>query len=911
MALRQLRPGLALAIATGLAETSGQIPVGVAIDRAAEVLKAHPRGLPNVYVDALTCGLIESRFELRLLGERTILVGERPDTDTTRSLMGKRTPFVGRDKELRLLEAMLEETNAERVARAVLVTGPPGIGKTRLANEWLARLVSLPAVRVLIARAQPMALGSVLSLVQPLIRCAVGMRDADSPALRYDRLRQYVERIAPATAGQTAEFLAEVLGIAHDQPSAFFRAARNDPEIMREQIRRTLQAWIDAETAHNPVVVVLEDLHWGDAASVAFLVESLRRLADRPLMLLALARPEAEQAFPEIFRAATLHIRLNGLTAGAAKKLVHATLDPPPNEALVARLLQTADGNAFYLEELIRRVASGATEWPDTVLAVAQARLEHLEPEARCVLRAASVFGETCWDEAVAKLIEPSIEHRGWLESLAQREILLRVRPSRYAGANEYRFRHALLRDAAYAMLPAQDRMEAHRAAAEWLEARGEKDARLLADHFALGEVFERAVYWVVRAARGAADIGDIQGTVDLAQRGLAWGAQGVDRGLLLLARGYADAWCGRGNLEVLRNALEVLPEASGPWWLAVALLILGATAVGQPEQAATYVQLAIDTPPTSDHAGPYGQALLALVGGLALLGKGEVVEALLDRAARQVPTDADPVFEVVLAAARGALAAACPLQGTWRLEYAFKSSQESAVAMRRIGALCGEGIVLIYFALAAIHLGRYEQARAACLQSVTLADQNGSGLNRDWARIFLAKAQVRLGDAEAALRTITALEASPDRNVLEMLPVLTAEAHFRLANYEHAVRFGEQAVSARSPRIRYLASGVLARSELALGRPERALSVALAGLELHSATGLESEIELLTVRAEALAQLGEPAEARSAIALALDWTERLSSQIEDHDLRHSFLTSVEPCARARRLASQWLDGGG
>jgi hypothetical protein len=103
----------------------------------------------------------------------------------------------------------------------------------------------------------------------------------------------------------------------------------------------------------------------------------------------------------------------------------------------------------------------------------------------------------------------------------------------------------------------------------------------------------------------------------------------------------------------------------------------------------------------------------------------------------------------------------------------------------------------------------------------------------------------------------------------------------------------------------------VLARSELALGRPARALSVALAGLELRSATGLESEIELLTVRAEALAQLGESAEARSAIALALDWTERLSSQIEDSELRQSFLTSVEPCARARRLASQWLDGGG
>ena len=340
-----------------------------------------------------------------------------------------------------------------------------------------------------------------------------------------------MERIAPGVgASQVVEFLGEVLGVCSGQPSAFLRSARNDPEIMREQIRRTLQTWIDSETALNPVVLVLEDLHWGDPASVSFLMESLRRLSERPLMLLALARPEVEQTFSEVCQVATLHMRLSGLTPGAAKKLVHATLAPVPSEALVSRLLQTADGNAFYLEELIRSVAAGATEWPDTVLAMAQARMDQLEPEARCALRAASVFGQTCWDEGVADLTEAGVDHRSLLESLAEREILVRVRPSRYTGASEYRFRHALLRDAAYAMLPAPDRVEAHRAAAEWLEARGEKDARLLADHFASGQSFDRAVHWVVRAARGAGDLGDIRGTIDLAERGLAWGARGVDR---------------------------------------------------------------------------------------------------------------------------------------------------------------------------------------------------------------------------------------------------------------------------------------------------------------------------------------------------------------------------------------------
>jgi eukaryotic-like serine/threonine-protein kinase len=477
--LRQLRPDLSVAIATGLAETSGQIPVGVAIDRAAAVLRSGPSGAPGVHIDALTYGLVESRFELQVEGERRSLLGERRDHDTTRSLMGKRTPFVGRDKELRLLQATLEEASAERVARVVLVTGPPGIGKSRLSNEWLAPLVSLPAVRVLVAKAEPMTQASASSLVRPLLRSAVGARNADCPLDEYSRLRQYVERIAPGpAASQTAEFLGEVLGISSEEPSAFLRAARKDPEIMREQIRRALQVWIDAETALNPVVVILEDLHWSDPASVSFLVEAARRSAERPFMVLALARPDIERTFPEVCRLATLHLRLSGLTPGAAKQLVQATLTPAPSEARVSRLLQTADGNAFYLEELIRSVAAGATQWPDTVLAMAQARLEQLEPAARRALRAASVFGQTCWDEGVAHLMDSSMQHPCLLESLADREILLRVRPSRYAGVSEYRFRHALLRDAAYAMLTDADREQAHRAAAAWLEAKGERDAR-------------------------------------------------------------------------------------------------------------------------------------------------------------------------------------------------------------------------------------------------------------------------------------------------------------------------------------------------------------------------------------------------------------------------------------------------
>jgi tetratricopeptide (TPR) repeat protein len=433
----------------------------------------------------------------------------------------------------------------------------------------------------------------------------------------------------------------------------------------------------------------------------------------------------------------------------------------------------------------------------------------------------------------------------------------------------------------------------------------------LIADHFAAGHSFERAVHWAVRAARGAANLGDIQGTIDSAERGLGWGARGVDRGLLLLVRGDALAWSGRGDARILCEALDELPVASGPWWLAVALLILAASAAGQPEQASASVRLAIDAPPTADHAGPYGQALLALVGGLSVLGKGELAATLLDRAAREVRPDADPISEVFLNAAHSSLAAVCPLQGSWRLQRAFEQCRASAAQMRRrIGALCGEGSLLNYFALAAIHIGRYEDARSACLDSLAMAEQNGCGLNGDWARVFLAKAQTRLGDPAAALATVRALESSLDRNVLELRPVLAAEAQLRLGRYEEAAALAERALGASSSRSRSSASCVLARCELALRRPAAALRVANAALELSGAARLESELDLLTLRAEALTLLGDRTSAEPALRLACRSIDQIAGQIDDARLRHSFLHDVEPCARARQLSARWSEGG-
>ena len=126
------------------------------------------------------------------------------------------------------------------------------------------------------------------------------------------------------------EFLAELLGVAGTvEPSPVLRAARASPEVMRTQMRRALTMWLDLETARQPLVVVLEYLHWADSLSVEFWAEAAREAQSRPLMILALARPEAEKQLTALEHGAAVHLRLLGLAPRAAKQLVEFALDRP------------------------------------------------------------------------------------------------------------------------------------------------------------------------------------------------------------------------------------------------------------------------------------------------------------------------------------------------------------------------------------------------------------------------------------------------------------------------------------------------------------------------------------------------------------------------------------------------------
>jgi tetratricopeptide (TPR) repeat protein len=901
-------PGLTLAVATGLAETSGRLPVGAAIERAAALLgAAQARG---VYLDDATAGLVGLRFEIRRSGAVNLLIAARRELDAPRLLMGRPTPYLGRDRELMMLDGVLDECVQERVAHSVLVTGGPGMGKSRLASEWLARGGRSGALRALFARGDPNSAGSALSLVAQLLRDAAGLQAADPREVQVARLR---EHLADTGAGddleQIALFTSELAGLGADEPDPIVRAARGNPEVMREQMRRALHGWLDLETARQPVLVVLDDLHWGDASSVAFLGEALRSNPQRSLMVLALGRPEIERQFPELSERAALRIRLLGLSARAAQELVDSVLEDKPDDSVVARAIRTADGNPLYLEELIRRVASGRTDWPDTVLAMAQARIEQLGPESRLVLRVASVFGESCWDAGIESVVDAEIQVKARLAALVEDELLVVLPKSRYSGAREYRFRHALLRDATYATLTPEDRAASHGLAGLWLERSGEKDARLLADHAEAAGQAERARSLLARAAKAAVDAGDLVGTALLANRGVRLGASGFERGRFLLLHCYSAALRGEPEIEVTREALDLLAVGSAPWWLGLGVLIFGSCMRGRPHEVAAYVGLAADAPVERDPDVPLGQGMLTCVGGLVLLGKSHVAERILERT-RGMPEQGPPdlVLDAFLEASWAALAAVAPVSGKWRLEQAYAGCRSSAQRLAELGALHGQATALYYFGVAAMHLGRYEEARDACLRSVELVRRTSGDINEGWPMLFLARAYLRLGEVDMALRAVTPIRALPDWMVQQMLPVILGEARLREGKFEAAEEEVIPACSGVSPRLGRMAASVLARALLAQGRVEDALASIERALELPTSHGLESEIDLLTVRGEALYASGRRAEALSAMRHAERAVYAIADGIEDAELRATFLTRVEPCARAIELSKRWAD---
>jgi hypothetical protein len=448
LALQQLWSGRALALATGIAETDAWRE-GSAADRAANLLlaRADPgtRGAVGAYLDDTTASLLAGRYPIDEGPLGFELRRDRAARNLAAPDRAPPSPFVGRERELDGLLATLDECADEPVARAVLVTAPPGLGKSRLRHELLeaiargerAAVAGPGGVQIWSARGEPLRAGSPFGLIAQLAACA--------------------------------------------------RAPSPEPPMGTDGQQR----WLDflAQTcAAAPLLLVIDDLQWGDALSLKLLDAALRELGESALMVVAFARPEVHQLFPRLWSDRPLEeIRLSPLTRTASERLVRAVLGAAPAGVDSAQILEQAEGVPFQLEALARAAGRGSAELPAAVVGLVQARFEALDAQARRVLRAASVFGQTFWHGAVRALAGSAIDLDGALRALIEQKLIAGQASSRYPGEQAYTFATPLVREGAYALLTPADRALGHLLAAEWLERAGEENAATISWHRDLG----------------------------------------------------------------------------------------------------------------------------------------------------------------------------------------------------------------------------------------------------------------------------------------------------------------------------------------------------------------------------------------------------------------------------------------
>jgi class 3 adenylate cyclase/DNA-binding SARP family transcriptional activator/tetratricopeptide (TPR) repeat protein len=377
-------------------------------------------------------------------------------------------PLVGREPELRLMTETWEQAVDARACCLLTVVGAAGVGKSRLATEFLASLGD-----VTIARGRCLQYGEGITY-RPVIDAIEQL-----PPVELDSLASSAIRSLLGTEARSAS--ADEIGWA---------------------FRKLLSAAADLQ----PLVVVFDDIQWAEERFLE-LVEQLALLsADAPILLVCLARPDLLDACPRW----PVALRLEPLSDSETGRLIDYRLAGREVEPdLRDRILRAAGGNPFFVEEMVA-VLSETTDTevvvPETIQAVVAARLDQLAPAERRVLELAAVEGELFHSSALQALMGDDAQILSPLTSLVLKQ-LIRREQAQIPGEEGFRFEHLMIRDVTYEAILKSTRAELHARYADWLQARGAGLADL--DEL-LGFHLEQAYGYRSELGRGDADAGSL-----------------------------------------------------------------------------------------------------------------------------------------------------------------------------------------------------------------------------------------------------------------------------------------------------------------------------------------------------------------------------------------------------------------
>jgi class 3 adenylate cyclase/tetratricopeptide (TPR) repeat protein len=544
---------------------SGQTLVtGDTVNTAARLEQNAPPG--EILLGAATQGLVRDAVEVERV-EPIVAKGKIEPLVAWRLVRGHPTaagrrrrleaPLVGRERELARLDGAFHQAVADQACALFTLLGSAGIGKSRLVAEFIGSM----AGEAMILRGHCLSYGDGITYwpIGEIVRAAAGIDEADTLEAARDKIG------APLAGERDAEVLAARIC------SAIGLSSEPAPQ---DEIFWSIRKLIEHLARERPLVVVIEDIHWAEPTLLDLIEHIVDWSRDAPFLILCPARPDLLDLRPAWgggkLNATT--VLLEALPAEATDRLIGALPGGSTlSGAVLERIASAAEGNPLFLEEMLAMLVEDGllVEAPDgtwlptaglqevrvpaSIRALLAARLEQLAPTERDVAERASVVGRVFEAAAVSELSEPAARPvvGPSLFALVRKELLRPDRSGLVAG-DAFRFRHILIRDAAYAALPKADRAALHERFADWLERTGGER---------LAELEEIIGHHLAQAHRNRIELGESGPVVDglgrrAGERFAAAGVRAEDRG---------DA----------RAAVELLQSAAG---LVGAGLALGRT---------------------------------------------------------------------------------------------------------------------------------------------------------------------------------------------------------------------------------------------------------------------------------------------------------------------------------------------
>jgi predicted ATPase len=714
--------------------------------------------------------------------------------------------MVGREQELATLRTAFDEAVQERECRLVTVVGSAGIGKSRLAKELLANVGD--EASVLIGRCLPYGEGITYWPLRDVVREAAGdltqphieeLLDGDDDA----------ERIAARVAGAVG--VGEQAGAAEETNWA---------------VRRLLERL----ATDRPLIVAFDDLQWAEPTFLELVEYLVGWSRDAPILVVCLARPELLDKHPAWLAVSpsSTSIRLDPLSEDEAESLLLELMrgEAQLSSDLLARITQAAEGNPLFVEQMLAMIieeGAPATELsiPPSIHALLAARLDRLEPEERAVIERASVIGKEFWRGAVIDLSDEEPSVGAHLMTLMRKDL---IRPSRSIFPREdgFRFRHTLIRDAAYLGIPKETRAELHERYAGWLERTAGERA---------GELEEILGYHLEQAFRYREELGPVgeQDTALAARAGERLGAAGR-RAIV----GGGDA----GAAATLISRAVSLLTSDHP--LRGELLTELASALmmtGNFERADEVLGEALSTALATDDARLEARALIEREFFKIFAGSQEASLTIPEVTARAIPVLEEAGDDLGLARAWRLRGEVAVLAGQWgaRAEALERALEHARLAAdeREEATLVGLLVMALYFGPTSVEeavsrcerfltevsgersieaaiwsslaglvamRGDFDEARELWAAAGNRYEELGLSYRRAVRAVIAADIEALAGDDEAAERELRwgyeTLERMGEKGARAVLAAFLAESLSRQRRDDEAARFAKIAAT-------------------------------------------------------------------------------------------------------------------